>query len=99
MQPTKLPRSARCSGLSRSSATTSEIPIRPPGRRTRAISVSTAGLSVERLITQFEITTSIEPAGSGIASISPFTKCTFMTPASWAFCRASASISSVMSRP
>src|SRR5204863_208512 len=62
-------------------------------------SVSTAGLSVERLITQFEITTSTESAGSGTCSITPFTKCTFVTPASTAFRRASASISSVMSSP
>ena len=74
MQPTKLPRSARSSGESRSSATTSLIPIRPPGLSTRAISVSTAGLSVERLITQFEITTSTESAGSGISSITPLRK-------------------------
>ena len=46
------------------------MPIRPPGLSTRAISVSTAGLSVERLITQFEMTTSTESAGSGICSIS-----------------------------
>ena len=75
------------------------MPIRPPGLSTRAISVSTAGLSIERLITQFEMTTSTESAGSGICSITPLRKCTFATPASAAFCRASASISSVMSRP
>ena len=69
-------------GESRSSATTSLIPIRPPGLSTRAISVSTAGLSTERLITQFEITTSTESAGSGICSITPFRKWTFATPAS-----------------
>ena len=60
-----------------SSATTSLIPIRPPGLSTRAISVSTAALSTERLITQFEITTSTESAGSGISSITPLRKCTF----------------------
>ncbi len=38
MQPTWLPRSARSSGESRSSATMSVIPTRPPGRRTRWIS-------------------------------------------------------------
>ena len=58
--------------LSSSSATTSLIPIRPPGLSTRAISVSTAALSTERLITQFEMTTSTESAGSGISSITPF---------------------------
>jgi hypothetical protein len=39
-----------------SSATTSEIPIRPPGPSTRNISARTLGLSVDRLITQLEIT-------------------------------------------
>ena len=39
------------------------IPIRPPGLSTRAISVSTAALSAERLITQLEMTTSTEFAG------------------------------------
>ena len=63
MQPAKSPRSRRSSGLRRSSATTSVIPIRPPGRRTRAISVRTAGLSAERLMTQLEMTTSTESAG------------------------------------
>jgi hypothetical protein len=97
--PTKLPRSARSAEESRSSATTSLIPILPPGFSTRAISVNTAGLSVERLITQLEITTSTDSAGSGIASMTPFRKIAFRVPASWAFRRASASISSVMSRP
>ena len=59
----------------------------------------TAGLSVERLITQFEMTTSIEPAGSGIASITPLRKWTLPTAASRALRCASASISSVMSSP
>jgi hypothetical protein len=65
----------------------------------RAISVRTAGLSTERLITQFEITTSTELVGSGTCSITPLRKCTFVTSASRAFCCASASISSVMSNP
>ena len=86
-------------GVRRSSATTSVIPIRPPGLSTRAISVSTAGLSAERLMTQLEMTTSTESAGSGIASIRPLRKWTLATPASRAFCCASASISSVMSSP
>ena len=38
-------------------------PTRPPGFSTRAISVSTAALSTERLITQLEITTSTEFGG------------------------------------
>jgi hypothetical protein len=81
------------------SATTSLTPTRPPGFSTRAISVSTTGLSVERLITQFEITTSTESAGNGICSMIRFRKCTFVTPASRAFRCASASISSVISSP
>src|SRR5579872_1249671 len=99
MQPICEPRSARCSWVRRSSATTSLTPRRPPGFSTRAISVSTAALAVERLITQFEITTSTESAGSGICSIIPFKKCAFVTPASAALRRARASISSVMSSP
>ena len=99
MQPTKLPRSARSSGESRSSATTSLIPILPPGRSTRPISASTAGLSTERLMTQFEMTTSTEAAGSGICSITPLRKWTFVRPDSATFRCASASISSVMSSP
>ena len=82
MQPTYEPRSARSSEVRWSSATTSLIPIRPPGLSTRAISSSTAGLSTDRLITQFEMTTSIESAGNGICSITPLRKCTFVTPAS-----------------
>ena len=99
MQPLNEPRSARSSALSASSATTSLIPIRPPGRRTRAISASTAALSAARLMTQLLMTTSIEAAGSGIDSIVPRTNSTLSTPASAAFRTASASISSVMSRP
>jgi hypothetical protein len=75
------------------------MPMRPPGRTTRAISVSTAALSVERLMTQLDMTTSTLLAGSGICSMTPLRKWTFATPASRAFCRARASISSVMSRP
>ena len=50
-------------------------------------------------MTQFEITTSTESAGSGTSSITPFRKMALATPASAAFARASASISSVMSSP
>jgi hypothetical protein len=77
----------------------SETPTRPPGFNTRAISVSTAALSVERLITQFEITTSTDSAGSGTFSMIPLRKIAFEAPASAALARASASISSVMSSP
>ena len=54
-----------------SSAITSETAKRPPGRRTRATSRSSFGLSAERLITQFEITTSTLASTRGIASIWP----------------------------
>ena len=50
-------------------------------------------------MTQLEMITSTESSGSGIASISPFRNSTFSTPALRWFSRASASISSVMSRP
>ena len=39
------------------------MPIRPPGRRTRAISAKTACLSAARLTTQLLMTTSIDSAG------------------------------------
>jgi hypothetical protein len=77
----------------------SEIPIRPPGFSTRASSAKTAGLSTERLTTQFETTTSTDSVGSGTSSMSPRRKIALRTPASSAFRRARASISSVMSRP
>ena len=41
----------------------SVMPTRPPGRRTRAISAKTAGLSAARLTTQLLMTTSIEFGG------------------------------------
>jgi hypothetical protein len=43
--------------------------MRPAGRSTRCISAITRGLSVDRLITQFEMITSTLSAGSGISSI------------------------------
>jgi hypothetical protein len=54
-----------------SSATTSVIPMRPPGLRTRKASANTAGLSVDRLMTQLEMTTSTVLAGRGMASMWP----------------------------
>ena len=84
---------------SESSATMSVMPIRPPGRSTRAISANTAGLSAARLTTQLLITTSIDSAGSGIASMWPLRNSTFVAPASAALRWARASISSVMSSP
>ena len=77
----------------------SVMPIRPPGRRTRAISRKTAGLSAARFTTQLLMTTSIESAGRGIASIWPLRNSTLVAPASAALRCARASISSVMSSP
>ena len=79
--------------------TTSETAKRPPGLSTRKASRSTRSLSAERLITQFEMMTSTDASGSGISSIVPFRNSTFVTPAFLWFSRASASISSVISRP
>src|ERR1700683_2656050 len=50
-------------------------------------------------MTQFEMMTSTELSGRGMFSISPFRNSTFATPACFWFSRASASISSVISRP
>ena len=99
MQPTYEPRSARSVTVRSSSATTSEIPIRPPGTSTRNISASTAGLFVDRLMTQLEITTSTASDGKGMSSIVPFTNSTLVAPALLALARANANISSVMSTP
>src|SRR5215208_2974076 len=79
--------------------TMSETANLPPDLRTRNASEITLGLSVERLMTQLEITTSTLSSGSGISSMCPFRHSTFSTPASARFFSASASISSVMSRP
>ena len=69
MQPVYACMSARVASSMSSSAITSETAKRPPGRRTRATSRSTLGLSPERLITQLEITTSTLASGSGISSM------------------------------
>src|SRR5215831_15294915 len=79
--------------------TTSETAKRPPGLRTRNASAKTRSLSADRLMTQFEMMTSTELSGSGMASISPLRNSTLSTPAFRWFSRARASISSVMSRP
>ncbi len=52
--------------------------MRPPGVSTRNISASTAGLSVDRLMTQLEMTTSTEPSGSGTSSIVPLRNSTLV---------------------
>ena len=90
MQPVHCCMSLRVASSMPSSAITSETAKRPPGRRTRAASRSTCGLSPDRLMTQFEMTTSTDSSGSGIASISPLRNSTFSAPALRAFARASA---------
>ena len=65
MQPVNVPCAARSVGESPSSATMSLTPIRPPGRRTRAISAKTAPLSAARLMTQLLMTTSTSPSVDG----------------------------------
>ena len=61
--------------------------------------LSTRSLSAARLITQFEMMTSTELAGSGMCSMSPFRKRTLVSPLRRRLSSASDSISSVMSRP
>ena len=73
---------ARVASSMSGSATTSLTAKRPPGRRTRAASRKTRGLSPERLITQLEMITSTESSGSGTSSIVPLRNSTFSTPAS-----------------
>ena len=99
MQPVQAAMSARVAASMSGSAMTSETAKRPPGRRTRAASASTLRLSPDRLMTQLEITTSTEASGSGTSSMKPLRNSTFSAPAFAALARASASISSVMSRP
>jgi hypothetical protein len=49
--------------------------------RTRKASEITLGLSVERLMTQLEMTTSTRPFGSGTSSMWPLRNSAFSTPA------------------
>src|SRR5438067_1238132 len=56
------------------SGTTSVRAKRSPGRSTLATSRRTRALSVERLVTQLEITTSTESSGSRISSMWPLEK-------------------------
>src|SRR6266545_4376333 len=97
--PTHASMLRRTADRSRPRTTTSDTAKRPPGFSTRYASWSTRRLSAERFITQFEMITSTDASGSGICSMSPFRNSTFVTPALRWFSRASASISSVMSRP
>ena len=79
--------------------TTSLTANRPPGFNTRNDSASTACLSPDRLTTQFEMITSTVFDGNGIDSMLPRRNSTLVAPARALFSLASASISSVMSRP
>mmetsp|Transcript_46517 Transcript_46517/g.74360 ORF Transcript_46517/g.74360 Transcript_46517/m.74360 type:complete len:256 (+) Transcript_46517:341-1108(+) len=90
----------RCSG-STAVDTTSVTASRPPGLSTRSASRRTRGLSGERLMTQFEMTTSIVLSPAGRFSISPRRNSTRggTRPLSRAFSRALASMSGVMSTP
>src|SRR2546425_565233 len=63
MQPTQSAMSRRTSSLTSPRETTSETAKRPPGFSTRNASRRTASLSADRLITQFEMTTSTEQSG------------------------------------
>src|SRR6476469_2553561 len=99
MQPTQSSMLRRMSAGTSPRTTTSDTAKRPPGFSTRNASRSTASLSLDRLMTQFEMMTSTELAGSGMDSIVPLRNSTLVAPAFFWFSRASASISSVMSRP
>jgi len=91
-------------GIHRAHASSTEMRLRSPSTRARGpldfrtlrASRKTRSLSAERLMTQFEMTTSTLLSGSGIWSISPLRNSTFSTPALRLFSFASASISSVM---
>src|SRR4029077_19187728 len=67
--------------------------------RTRKASLMTAPLSSARLMTQFEITTSTDASGRGTFSMVPLRNVALVTPDRSRLAFASASISSVMSRP
>ena len=77
----------------------SEITIRPPGLRMRAISLNTTALSGTRLITQLLVMASTVPSSTGSFSSRPSRNSTFVTPAFAALRRARASISGVISTP
>ena len=60
-----------------------DMPIRPPGVAPGTISANTAGLSVDRLITQLEITTSTDAvAAAGCPRCAPRRNSTLVAPAS-----------------
>ena len=66
MQPVHCAMSRRVSSSMSASATMSVTAKRPPGRRTRAASRKTDGLSAERLITQLEMITSTESSAGDV---------------------------------
>ncbi|MCG3775159.1 MAG: hypothetical protein JW395_1988 [Nitrospira sp.] len=76
---------------------------RPPGFNTRAISAHTCSLSGDKLITQFDITTSTDASDTGRCSISPSRNSTLSSPVRslyvTVFRRALPNISGVMSTP
>ena len=80
MHPVHCCMSRRVASSMSGSATTSLTAKRPPGRRTRAASRKTRGLSPERLITQLEMITSIESSGSGTSSIVPLSELDVLDP-------------------
>ena len=83
MQPTKLPRAARCVG--RQAVVGHDVADRPSGHPVEAPGRSRRRprpCRSDRLITQLLMTTSTEPASSGIASIRPLRNSTLVAPAS-----------------
>src|ERR1039458_8109895 len=98
-QPTQSSTCWRISAGMSSPRATRDPAKRPPGLSTRKASVRTRSLSAERLMTQLEMMTSTEASGSGMLSIWPLRNSTFSSPALALLELASASISSVMSRP
>jgi hypothetical protein len=72
--------SARMAAGTSPSATMSAITARPRSSSTRQISRSTAGLSGDRLMTQFDVTTWAERSSSGIRSRKPCRNSTLSYP-------------------
>src|SRR5437763_741708 len=91
MQPTQSSMLRRTSAGTSPRTTTSETAKRPPGFSTRKASRRTASLSLDRLMTQFEMTTSTALSGSGMFSIVPLRNSTLVAPAFFWFSRAGAS--------
>ena len=68
-------------GVTSSSATTSEIPMRPPGPARGTSRPARPACRSDRLMTQLEITTSTDSSGSGTSSMVPLRNSTFSAPA------------------